>query len=206
MKLNQDILKSEAISFCQIQNKLNHPDLVGINDKKSIGEYIKHKFKDFLKNKYDFDYNSSSKWIYFLDSEINTDINLTYIKQPHSSLPFKNARQKVYGLGHNLLVFVCDKQDNDNECYINFKHCTFIESSKTSDYTLTRRLREMIEDDAIKEDIISFLMDRNLPGDEIIFSNLADEILKNPPEQGYLTIFNALQWKILNINNYDWQW
>ena len=54
----------------------------------------------------------------------------------------------------------------------------------------------MIEDDANREDIIAFLSDRNIPGDELTLINLAEEILNNPPQQGYLTISNALQWRL----------
>lgn len=74
----------------------------------------------------------------------------------------------------------------------------------------------MKKDGASKEDIIGFLEDRNIPGDEIIFNELAEEILKLTPEQGYLTISNALQWRLqysrvieLNntvdgVTNYEW--
>ena len=74
----------------------------------------------------------------------------------------------------------------------------------------------MLNDGAIKEDIIGFLEDKNVPGDEITYDKLADEIISNPPTQWYLTISNALQWRLqykrvinLNneiegINNYDW--
>lgn len=54
----------------------------------------------------------------------------------------------------------------------------------------------MIKDGAYKEDIIGFLEDRNVPGDEIIYNELADEILLYPPKQGFLTISNALQWRL----------
>ena len=36
---------------------------------------------------------------------INTDIKVTSIKQPQSSCPFKSAREKVYGLDYDLLLF-----------------------------------------------------------------------------------------------------
>ena len=77
-------------------------------------------------------------------------------------------------------------------------------------------VRQLVEDGAYKEDIIGFLEDRNVPGDEIVYNNLADEILTNPPEQGYLTISNALQWrlqysrvisldnKVNGVINYEW--
>ena len=48
---------------------------------------------------------------------ICTDIKVTSITQPQSSCPFKNARQKIYGLGYNLLVFVYNKEDSRNDLY-----------------------------------------------------------------------------------------
>ncbi len=54
----------------------------------------------------------------------------------------------------------------------------------------------MLENDANAEDITAYLVDRNLPADEITMNKLAQEILTNPPEQGYLTISNALQWRL----------
>lgn len=78
---------------------------------------------------------------------------------------------------------------------MHFTHCTFIDKVRTADVTLTRRLREMVYDGANKEDIIGFLQDKNVPGDDIVYNDLADEILDCPPEQGYLTISNALQWR-----------
>ena len=38
--------------------------------------------------------------------------------------------------------------------------------------------------------------ERLIPADEIQARNLAKEVLSNPPEIGYLTISNALQWRL----------
>ena len=54
----------------------------------------------------------------------------------------------------------------------------------------------MIKDKANEEDIVAYLTDRNIPADEITLQNMAKMILKNPPKQGYLTISNALQWRL----------
>jgi hypothetical protein len=54
----------------------------------------------------------------------------------------------------------------------------------------------MIENNANRDDIIAYFMDRNLPADEFTMTQLAEEVLKNKPEQGYLTISNALQWRL----------
>lgn len=39
-------------------------------------------------------------------------------------------------------------------------------------------------------------MDRNLPVDEIEAQSIALELLENSAPQGYLTISNALQWRL----------
>ncbi len=74
----------------------------------------------------------------------------------------------------------------------------------------------MVFDGANRADIISYLSDRNVPGDEIVYSDLADEILRSIPKQGYLTISNALQWRLQysrvieldnqveGVINYEW--
>ena len=41
-----------------------------------------------------------------------------------------------------------------------------------------------------------FFQERMLPVDEIESGILADEVLRAPPQLGYLTISNALQWRL----------
>ncbi len=214
--LTIDKLIESAKRFCEIESKNNHKDLLGVTDGKAVGTYVEHKFKDFLKSQFSVVIGSSAMGIDLPSTTILTDIKVTSITQPQSSCPFKNARQKIYGLGYNLLVFVYNKQDLGKTCRLNFIYCTFINKERTADFTITKRLREMVADGANKEDIIGFLQDKNVPGDEIVYSDLANEIITSPPDQGYLTISNALQWRLqysrviaLNNNvegivNYEW--
>ncbi|MDR2624126.1 MAG: hypothetical protein LBC39_06140 [Methanobrevibacter sp.] len=134
MKLTLDLLKKEAKIFCEQESRNNHFELIGITDGKAVGTYAEHKFQNYLKTKYIFTVGSSAKGIDLPDPEINTDIKVTSLKQPQSSCPFRNANQKIFGLGYNLLVFVHEKCDGDKVCSLNFKHCTFIESKRTSDF------------------------------------------------------------------------
>ena len=206
----------EAEKFCNFMSEENHQDLVGVTDGKAVGTYVEHRFQRYLADHYTVTVGSSAKGIDLPGENIQTDIKVTSITQPQSSCPFKNARQKIYGLGYNLLVFVYDKHDIGNRCILRFTHCAFIDKARTADYTITRRLREMVEDGAYKEDIIGFLEDRNVPGDEIVYNDLADEILSYPPAQGYITISNALQWRLQysrvialdnrvdGVVNYEW--
>ena len=196
-QLTIDTLKKSAKLFCEQLSKENHDTLIGITDGKAVGTYVEHKFQQYLCEGYSVRIGNSASGIYLPDDNVLTDIKVTSITQPQSSCPFKNARQKIFGLGYNLLVFVYEKKDTSTSCSLQFKYCTFIDKERTGDFTITRRLREMvIKDDANKEDIIGFLQDRRIPGDEITYSDLADEILASLPKQGYLTISNALQWRL----------
>lgn len=91
-----------------------------------------------------------------------------------------------------------DKQDNPAQktADLTFIHASFIDKTRTADYQTSRGICEILERDGNRDDIIAFLMDRNLPGDDIVLNNLADEILQSPPPLGYLTISNALQWRL----------
>ena len=214
--LKIDDLKREAKIFCEFMKKENHPSLIGVTDGKAVGTYVEHRFQNYLSSKYILDVGSSAKGIDLPGEDIMTDIKVTSITQPQSSCPFKNARQKIFGLGYNLLVFVYEKKDNDDKCILNFKYCAFIEKNRTADYTITKRLIQMVDDGANKEDIVGFLIDKNVPGDEIVYNDLVDEILRNKPNQGYLTISNALQWRLQysrvitlgnsvdGVLNYEW--
>lgn len=214
--LTIDELIGAARQFCEFESSQNHVELIGVTDGKAVGTYVEHKFQALLQSQYRVEIGSSAKGIDLPSADIQTDIKVTSITQPQSSCPFENARQKIFGLGYNLLVFVYEKCDTSDSCTLHFTHCAFIDKKRTADFTITRRLREMINDGANKEDIIGFLQDKNVPGDEIIYNNLADEILMSPPEQGYLTISNALQWRlqyarvialdnsVQGVVNYEW--
>ena len=194
MRLTINYLINEAVEFSEWFSTLNHVKLIGVTDGKAVGTYVEHAFQNYLNERYDMSVGSSALGIDL--PSVNTDIKTTSIVQPQSSCPFKSARQKIFGLGYNLLVFVYYKEDTANECFLKMTHCAFIDADRTADYTLTRLIRQSLEISANKEDIIALLADKNVPGDDITYSDLADEIFKNPPEQGYLTISNALQWRL----------
>lgn len=194
--LTIEILISEAKEFCRIQSKTLNKDLYGVTDGKAVGTHIEHKFQNHLADKYELTKGSSAKGIDL--PSVDCDIKVTSVKQPQSSCPFKNVKQKIYGLGYNILVFVYNKVDNSKSktAKLEFVSCSFISKERTADYTLTYRLREMVNDKANLEDIIAFLNDKNIPADDITINKLAEHILETPPEQGYLTISNALQWRL----------
>ena len=149
-----------------------------------------------LQSMYDFDIGNSASGIDL--PELEVDIKTTSIIQPQSSCPFKSAKQKIFGLGYNLLVFVYKKEDNQqtktSRLYI--LHTIFVSKNRTADYQLTTSLNKIIENNANKDDIIALFHDKNLPIDDILANSLADKVLLHRPEIGYLTISNALQWRL----------
>ena len=197
-KLTIDALIKEAKAFCERESNFDNKDLFGVTDGKAVGTFIEHKFTDHLEKNYDVEIGSSANGIDMPSGNINTDIKVTSIEQPQSSCPFKNARQKIYGLGYNLLIFVYEKTDDPAKkvARLNFVSCSFIHKHRTADFQITKTIRQMLDNNANSEDIIAYLTDRNLPADDITMRDLAEEILRNKPEQGYLTISNALQWRL----------
>lgn len=129
---------------------------------------------------------------------LEVDIKVTSIRQPQSSSPYRSARQKICGLGYHLLVFVYDKTDDQaaQTGRLNMQHTIFIDRSRTADYQMTSGLRQIIGNEGNVDDLVAYMEDKNLPVDEIGARDLAEEILSNPPELGYLTISNALQWRL----------
>lgn len=197
-KLTIKRLKEAAKQFCELESAFKNKELFGVTDGKAVGTYIEHKFQKYLDKLYTYQKGSSSRGIDLPSNTINTDIKVTSIKQPQSSCPFKDAKQKIFGLGYNLLIFVYDKTDDiqNKETTLNFVSCSFLEAARTADYTTTYRIREMVKDGANEEDIVAYLNDKNIPADAITLFQIANKILKNPPLQGYLTISNALQWRL----------
>ncbi len=197
-KITKEKLIEAAKTFCEIESMFKNKVLFGVTDGKAVGTFIEQKFKDYLSERYIIHIGNASSGIDLPSDDIYTDIKVTSIKQPQSSCPFKDAKQKIYGLGYNLLIFVYDKQDDPDSktANLNFVSCSFIDKERTADYQTTFAIRQMIENKANTDDIIAYLMDRNIPADEITLNQLAQTILQMPPQQGYLTISNALQWRL----------
>jgi len=189
-------LISEAKQFAEAESGHDEPTLFGASDGKAVGTYLEQKFVLYIAQKYEFPLGSSASGIDF--PSIHVDIKVTSIKQPQSSSPFSSPRQKIYGLGYHLLVFVYEKKDNHEKktSRLVIKHTIFIDKSRTADFQMTTGILKILANKANVDDLIAFFEDKNLPGDEITWKALAEEVIKSPPKEGYLTISNALQWRL----------
>ncbi len=196
IKLSLETLRLEAGEFASTESLYQESTIYGVTDGKAIGTYFEHKFKAGLADKYEYQPGNSARGIDF--PELHVDMKVTRITQPQSSCPFKSARQKIYGLGYSLLVFVYEKTDaatTQTGC-LNILHTVFVEAGRTADFQMTSGIRQILDNEGNADDLIAFMRDRYLPVDDIQAQLLAEEVLTNPPQLGYLTISNALQWRL----------
>ena len=195
-ELTIDILKQEAAQFAQSESTHDEPALFGVTDGKAVGTYLEHKFTKYLAQKYQYEPGNSASGIDF--PGLGVDIKVTSVRQPQSSCPYRSARQKIYGLGYSLMIFVYEKSDDPNNrtSRLNIQHTIFVDKERSADFQMTRGILEILEREGNADDLVGFMQDKNLPVDEIEARNIAESILERPPLQGYLTISNALQWRL----------
>ncbi|MDQ7027195.1 MAG: restriction endonuclease [Anaerolineae bacterium] len=189
-------LKSSVTDFLRSVSNTPIAELYGVTDGKAVGTYVERQFTQYLKQKFIFEEGNAAKGIDFPD--IAVDLKVTSSRQPQSSSPFRSASQKVYGLGYHLLVFVYNKVDDDAQSVTKliFENAIFVHRDHTADFQTTRGILDILSRDGNLDDIDAFLEDRNLPVDEMGRRQLAERILQNPPQQGYITVSNALQWRL----------
>ena len=195
-KLTIETLITEAEIFCKLNSGVYKPELFGITDGKAVGTYVEHLFQKHLEENYDLSVGNSASGLDL--PSVNTDIKVTSIRRPQSSCPFKDSKQKIFGLGYNLIVFVYDKHDDlqSKRGMLDFVACSFVDKNRTADYQTTTGIQKIISNQGNQDDVFAFLVDHNIPGDEVSLYEMSGEILRNPPQIGYLTISNALQWRL----------
>lgn len=186
----------QAREFALLESHHQEPLLYGVTDGKAVGTYLEQKFRLHLQQTFDFVAGNSASGIDLPDLQV--DIKTTSVSQPQSSCPFKSARQKIYGLGYSLLVFVCAKTDDATALAANLRvqNVIFVEKNRTADFQTTSGLCKILDNSGNEDDVIAFLTERLLPVDDIQALALAEEVLTSRPAIGYLTISNALQWRL----------
>ena len=143
--LTLELLKISATDFARSLGATPIPALYGVTDGKAVGTYVEAALHTYLATLFDHTPGNAAKGIDLPD--LGVDIKVTSIRQPQSSCPFRDATQKIYGLGYNLLVFVYDKADDDalRSARLDFKYVLFIDESLTGDFQPTDRVAADIE-------------------------------------------------------------
>lgn len=189
-------IKLEARDFLRSLSQRGIDSLFGVTDGKAVGTFVEQEFHTHLERGYHYVVGSSASGIDF--PELGVDLKVTSARQPQSSCPYRSAEQKVYGLGYNLMVFVYEKRDDAESelAYLKFVNAVFVEAWRTADYQTTSGIINILNNGANLDDIDALLQERNLPVDDVGRRMLAERIVADPPLQGYVTISNALQWRL----------
>ena len=108
--LTLESLKTAARQYSAELSETPIPELLGVTDGKAVGTFVEAGFNDFIAARHSYDVGNAAKGIDF--PSLGVDLKVTSVKQPQSSCPFRDATQKVYGLGYHLLVFVYSKTDD----------------------------------------------------------------------------------------------
>lgn len=188
--------RNAARDFSEEASKNAEPSLFGITDGKAVGTFVEHRFREYLKARFEFEEGNSARGIDF--PEIEVDMKVTSIRQPQSSCPFKSARQKIHWLGYALLVFVYEKTDDQasQTSRLNILHTIFVEKERTADFQTTSGIRQILENNGNEAGLLAFFEERMLPVDPIEAEKIVAELMQEPPRIGFLTISNALQWRL----------
>ena len=144
IELTVEFLGKEAKAFAASESSHDEPARFGVTDGKAVGTYFEHKFQAHLGAKYAYEAGSSAKGIDF--PGLSVDMKVTSIRQPQSSCPYKSARQKIYGLGYSLLVFVYEKTDDPGGATgrLNIQHVVLVEAAHTADFQMTTGLLDIL--------------------------------------------------------------
>lgn len=189
-------LKAESAGFVRAMSGREIPGLFGTTDGKAVGTFVEQAFYEHLLQNFTFPTGNAASGIDF--PSLGVDLKVTSIRQPQSSSPFASGSQKVYGLGYDLLVLVYEKKDDPvgATARLTFRHAVHLGKEHTGDFQTTKGILGILEREGNKDDIVAFLEERNLPLDDLGREALAEEILQSPPTLGYLTVSNALQWRL----------
>jgi hypothetical protein len=139
LELTVSLPKDEARKFSVMESGHEESSIFGSTDGKAVGTYLEHKFQKYLEKEYTFIKGNSASGIDFPGESINTDIKATSIALPNLRVLSNRLVKKIYGLGPNLLVFVYEKQDNNETktSRLNISHAIFLDESRTGDFQLT---------------------------------------------------------------------
>ncbi len=202
--LTLELFHEAATEFGNALGVTPLPELYGATDGKAVGTKVESLFKAYLRERYDLEVGNAANGLDF--PSLDTDLKVTSLRQPQSSCPFKAATQKIYGLGYNLLVIVYVKRDEvaERAAYLDIEHVVFIDKERTGDFTLTKQIRGIVEHigvdpggrEGVIEELDALLQDKNVPLDEVSRRQLAERIVDDVPQQGVLTVSNALQWRL----------
>lgn len=190
-------IRTEAAVFAPNISAVEDPKLYRVNNGSVIGRYVEKEFKKHLQERYQFDHGNSTLGVDL--PGVRVDIKATCLKKPQSSSSYDSARQKIFGLGHAVLVFAYTKLDDPQTGTgsISVERVVYVEANRTADHRTTKAIQEILDNDGNAEDLASYLLTVNMEIGEADATQLAEELLQMRfITIGYLGVVPAPQWRL----------
>jgi hypothetical protein len=194
-RLTRAKLQIEAAAFAKAHAHHNEPALVGM-DYPAIEPYYLHRFKTELAKRYDIPETRSKKEITF--PTISVDVKFVNDRLGDSYCLMHSGTQMVHGLGYDVLLFVYHQQSDfaAGTVGLDIRDTIWVKNYRTADWYSTRSIINCLEEKPAIEDILSRFDIISLPVFPGEALKLAQEILKTPPQQGYVAMGRAMKWHL----------
>jgi hypothetical protein len=194
MNLTEEILIEEASRFATSVSQHSFSELYGCTDGKRVSTFFEKRFQSVLSRFYDFQLGNAAKGIDF--PSLNVDMKFTSHEHPQSSSPFLNHRQRVFGLGYSLLVFVYCRSENhtDRSSCFNIESCSYLCATETGDARITAKIIDILSGGGNKKHIEQMLLSFDFPQSDA--TEIADSVMQHKVVQGKITISLAMQYRL----------
>lgn len=200
--LTIEALLAEVVPFAY---SLTGVIIKDIDKPKKIGDFVQEKLSEYLATKYSFTKGNSTLGIDF--PSLNIDVKATRLHKPQSSSRFRSVRQKVFGLGYGIVLFAYEQIEDEfaMKTTIRVRRVVYIAAERTASYSITKTIKELIENDCNQEELEGYLLSISMGLDEAEAEAIAQKIMLDKTiNVGYIEMTQALQWRLMYsvaINN-----
>lgn len=171
------------------------------NKSKDIGTYFEDSLREYLNEKLGLERKGSAAEGIDLP-HFNVDVKTTRITRPQSSSKIRKFSERLAGVPYNILLLIYSRENTESGTEYTFENCVYIPKERTGDHRKStgaieavdqyktgeiskEELRQKLEDlVSEKEDDITEIKDKEL-----------ENIIRNPPKPGVITISPAVQWR-----------
>lgn len=195
-RLSKSGLVRSAQAFCLQAEQTGHKEIFGQVSCHVVNSFVERCFLEHLAETFNLDVGFSPLNVAL--PSINTEIRTAPVDRPDMFCPYISSRQKIYGLGYNLLLLLYSKTDDNaaKEGHFSIHSCEYISAERTADYMTTKILHEVLLGGGNADDVFAFLSDWMQGTTSERLRELSAEIVQSPPSIGYLTISKAWQWRL----------
>lgn len=173
-------MAASAKAFCAQYGGVPRETLYGVTDGKAAGTFAGRLFEDYLSQRHDMASGNSAGGLGLPSA--STGIKAAPPVRPQSGCPYRDGKQKKYGLGCSLAVSVHGENDGhtDKAGALDYCACSFVDSQRAADYQTAAGIRNIIADNGNEDDVFAFWVERNIPVRRSLADEYGERIVAHP--------------------------